>query len=45
MTAEAVEIAVQLGLAKPSERILVLAGVPFGAPGSANLLRFAHAPI
>jgi pyruvate kinase len=45
MTAEAVEIAVQLGLAKPGERILILAGVPFGAPGSANLLRFAHAPM
>ncbi len=43
MTAEAVAIVAELGLAKPMERILILAGVPFGAPGSANLLRFAHA--
>ncbi len=45
MTAEAIEIVTDLGLAKPAERILILAGVPFGAPGSANLLRFAHAPV
>ena len=45
MTAEAVKVVAELGLAKPGERILILAGVPFGAPGSANLLRFAHAPV
>ncbi|WP_174299239.1 pyruvate kinase [Caulobacter sp. S45] len=45
MTAEAVEVVGQLGLARPGERILILAGVPFGAPGSANLLRFAHAAL
>jgi pyruvate kinase len=45
MTAEAVEIVSGMGLAKSAERILILAGVPFGAPGSANLLRFAHAPV
>jgi pyruvate kinase len=44
MTAEAVALAVKLGLAKPGERILIVAGTPFGAPGSANLLRLAHAP-
>ena len=44
MTEEAVEISVALGLAKPGARILVAAGTPFGAPGAANLLRFAHAP-
>ena len=44
MTEEAVEIAVSLGLTKPGGRILVAAGTPFGAPGAANLLRFAHAP-
>jgi pyruvate kinase len=27
------------------QRILILAGTPFGAPGAANLLRFAHAPM
>jgi pyruvate kinase len=44
MTAEAVEIAVDLGLAPPGCRILIVAGTPFGAPGSANILRLAHAP-
>jgi pyruvate kinase len=44
MTDEAVEIAVSLGMAKPGGRILIAAGTPFGAPGAANLLRFAHAP-
>jgi len=44
MTDEAVEIAVSLGLTRPGGRILVAAGTPFGAPGAANLLRFAHAP-
>lgn len=44
MTEEAVEISVALGLTKPGARILIAAGTPFGAPGSANLLRFAHAP-
>ena len=44
MTEEAVEIAVALGMSKPGGRILVAAGTPFGAPGAANLLRFAHAP-
>ncbi len=45
MTEEAVRVAVELGLAKPAQRILILAGTPFGAPGAANLLRFAHAPV
>jgi pyruvate kinase len=44
MTDEAVEMAVSLGLTRPGGRILVAAGTPFGAPGAANLLRFAHAP-
>ncbi len=45
LTAEAVDTAVRLGMAAPGERVLILAGTPFGAPGSANLLRFAHAPL
>jgi pyruvate kinase len=45
VTEDAVRYAVELGLAKPGQRILILAGTPFGAPGAANLLRFAHAPI
>ena len=44
VTNAAVELAVKLGAAGPSERILILCGTPFGAPGSANLLRLAHAP-
>ncbi|MBJ7485528.1 pyruvate kinase [Brevundimonas sp.] len=40
----AVESAVKFELAQPGQRILVLAGTPFGAPGAANLLRLAHAP-
>lgn len=40
----AVSGAVQYGLAQPGQRILILAGTPFGAPGAANLLRLAHAP-
>ena len=30
---------------EPGQRILILAGTPFGAPGAANLLRLAHAPV
>jgi pyruvate kinase len=44
MTDDAVAMAVKLGLTTPGARILILAGTPFGAPGAANLLRFAHAP-
>ena len=44
MTAEGVQLAMELGMAKPGERVLIVAGTPFGAPGSANLLRLAHAP-
>ncbi len=44
MTDQAVQMASDLGLAAPGERILILGGAPFGAPGAANLLRFAHAP-
>jgi pyruvate kinase len=44
MTDDAVSTAVKLGLTTPGARILILAGTPFGAPGAANLLRFAHAP-
>jgi pyruvate kinase len=44
LTDAAVKVAVDLGLAKSGQRILILAGTPFGAPGAANLLRLAHAP-
>jgi len=40
----AVNSAMEYGLADAGQRILILAGTPFGAPGAANLLRLAHAP-
>jgi pyruvate kinase len=45
LTRVAVEQAVQTGLADPGQRILILAGLPMGSPGSANILRIAHAPL
>lgn len=44
VTEDAVDSAMEYGLAEAGQRILVLAGTPFGAPGAANLLRLAHAP-
>ncbi len=40
----AVEQAAAHGLAGPNQRVLILAGLPMGSPGSANILRLAHAP-
>ena len=45
LTRVAVEQAVTTGLADPGQRILILAGLPMGSPGSANILRIAHAPL
>lgn len=45
MTAEALEVAMRLNLVEPMGRVLIVAGTPFGAPGSTNLLRLAHAPL
>ena len=44
VTDDAVKSAMIYGLAQPGQRVLILAGTPFGAPGAANLLRLAHAP-
>jgi pyruvate kinase len=44
VTEDAVNSAVEYEMAEPGQRILILAGTPFGAPGAANLLRLAHAP-
>ena len=44
VTEDAVKSAMTYGLAQPGQRVLILAGTPFGAPGAANLLRLAHAP-
>jgi pyruvate kinase len=37
----AAHIAYEEGFAKPSERIVITAGVPLGTPGATNLLRVA----
>ena len=41
----AIEAAVEMGLAPPGQRVLILAGLPMGSPGAANILRLAHAPM
>jgi pyruvate kinase len=38
------EMALKTGLAQPGERVMILAGIPMGSPGAANLLRLTHAP-
>ncbi len=43
VTDDAIDSAMEYGFAEVGQRILVLAGTPFGAPGAANLLRLAHA--
>jgi pyruvate kinase len=45
LTRVAVQQAVLTGLADPGQRILILAGLPMGSPGAANILRIAHAPL
>ncbi|MEJ8573822.1 pyruvate kinase [Microbaculum marinum] len=41
MVDRACRIAQQEGFAKPGQRIIVTAGVPFGTPGATNMLRIA----
>jgi pyruvate kinase len=41
MVERACRITVEEGFAKPGDRIVVTAGLPFGTPGSTNLLRVA----
>ncbi len=43
MTEMAVRNALQMGLVKPGQRLVIVAGVPFGTPGATNLLRLAYA--
>jgi pyruvate kinase len=38
------EMALKAGLAEPGDRIMILAGIPMGSPGAANVLRLTHAP-
>lgn len=44
MTDRASDLAAELGLAGPGERVLVIAGPPGGSPGAADMLRIVHAP-
>ena len=41
MVQRASEISFQEGFAKPGQRIIVVAGVPFGTPGATNMVRIA----
>ena len=41
MVAKAVMVARQEEFAKPGDRLVVTAGVPFGTPGATNILRIA----
>jgi len=41
MVDKACRIAAQEGFAKPGQMIVITAGVPFGTPGTTNLLRIA----
>ncbi|MGE0719535.1 MAG: pyruvate kinase [Alphaproteobacteria bacterium] len=41
MVERARKVAVQEGLAKPGDRLVITAGVPFGTPGATNVLRIA----
>ncbi|MGB1548476.1 MAG: pyruvate kinase [Alphaproteobacteria bacterium] len=41
MVAKAGRVARQEGIAKPGQRIVVTAGMPFGTPGKTNILRIA----
>ena len=41
----AIDQAVATGLCPPGQRLIILAGLPMGSPGAANILRIAHAPM
>jgi pyruvate kinase len=41
----AVETALALGLLRPGQRVLIIAGLPLGQAGSANMLRLTTAPL
>jgi pyruvate kinase len=43
MTNRALEIARREGFAKPGERVIIIAGLPFGTPGATNMIRVAFA--
>jgi pyruvate kinase len=41
MVDKACRVALKQEMAKPGERLVITAGVPFGTPGSTNILRVA----
>jgi len=43
MVQRAVRVALQEGIAREGERLVITAGVPFGTPGATNILRIAYA--
>jgi pyruvate kinase len=45
MARTAVDKVVEFDLAPPGHRVLILAGLPMGSPGAANILRLAHTPL
>ncbi|MGB8393028.1 MAG: pyruvate kinase [Pseudolabrys sp.] len=42
MVERACRIAIRENFAKPGQRVIVVAGVPFGTPGATNMLRIAY---
>jgi pyruvate kinase len=44
MVVKAVAIAKRERLAKAGDKVVITAGVPFGTPGSTNILRIAEIP-
>ena len=42
MVSKACRIAIETDFAKPGERLVITAGVPFGTPGATNILRIAR---
>jgi len=42
MVQRAVRVALQEGIAREGERLVITAGVPFGTPGATNILRIAY---
>jgi pyruvate kinase len=43
MVTRAVHIARQEDFVKPGERVIIIAGLPFGTPGATNMIRVAFA--
>jgi pyruvate kinase len=42
MVERACRIAIRENFVKPGQRVIVVAGVPFGTPGATNMLRIAY---